>query len=170
MIRIAAKQEPRWYDFGRGVRMRVKPVSTTMFFAAEAHAQERAMQIAVADGLITDVGGRVEDLPADERLSWLSVAQVLLTQGLAELAVSEWSGVGDDAGNPAPLTPENIRAVIATEPDLARALRNILLGAANDVADEGNVSGAAPNGTGKTAAAPNTANPVETQKPLAADE
>ncbi len=155
MIRLGLPREPRWLDLGNGVRILARPITTALYRAATATALRQATQVAEESGLIEDAGGSIHDLPPLDRDGIEGVRQQFMLQALAQHAISEWQGIGDVEGNPAPVTPTTVAAFIRDFPLHATRFEAAYLREIVDLAAEKNGSGAAPSGT--TAAAPATA-------------
>jgi len=135
MIRLDLKREPHWLDLGHGVRLHVRPCTTALMMAARAEAQ-RAATSSTSD---SEAAG---------------IRTAALIKALARLAVLDWEGVGDAAGNVAPVTPESVDALMDLWP-IASAFENAYLGPALLLDTEKNALGPAPNGT--SAAGPSIA-------------
>ena len=90
MIRLDLSREPRWLDLGHGVRLRVAPLTTSLMAAARSDPS-------------------VTGLP--EGASNETIA-VTMAKALARLVVLDWEGVGDADGEPVPVTPEGIDALL----------------------------------------------------------
>jgi hypothetical protein len=90
MIRLDLSREPRWLDLGHDVRLRVGPLTTALMAAARG------------DPTVTS-------LPEGASNETLAVA---MAKALARLVVLDWEGVGDASGNPAPVTPEGVEALL----------------------------------------------------------
>lgn len=86
MIRLNPHREPKWFDLLPGLRVKVAPVTSAMMLAARKDAEVRA---AVEAGDDTET-------------------EVAVGKALARVTVLEWDGVGDEAGDPVPVTTENI--------------------------------------------------------------
>ncbi len=110
MIRLDLKREPLWLDLGHGVRLHVKPCTTALMMAARAEVQR------VAPSTGSDAEGS-------------GIRTAALIKALARLAVLDWQGVGDAAGNTAPVTPEAIDALMDLWP-IASAFESAFLGPA----------------------------------------
>ena len=139
MIRLNLKREPRWLDLGHGVRLRVGPLTTALMAAARS------------DPAVTG-------LPEGASNETIAVA---MAKALARLVVLDWQGVGDNAGNPVPVTPEGIEALLDILPLFeAFQLRYVATGLLLEA--EKNASAPSPNGTsaGATATADPAAAPV----------
>jgi hypothetical protein len=127
MIRLDLKREPHWLDLGHGVRLHVRPCSTALMMAARAEVQRSAVPF------------QNEAQAAGERMT-------TLVKALGRLAVQEWEGVGHADGEPAPLTPEGVDALLDLWP-MADAFERLYLGPALLLDDEKNAFAPAPNGT-----------------------
>ena len=135
MIRINLSPEPQWLDLGLGLRLQLAPLSTAVMLSARA-------DIAAAD------------LPADASNDDLSM---IGAKAIARRTVLAWEGVGDDAGNPVPVSPEGIDALLEIWP-VFEAFQAQYVGLGMLLEQEKNVS--APSPTGTSAAAQTTAKPA----------
>lgn len=88
MIRLDLMLSPRWVDLG-GVRLLCRPLTTAVMFASRKAFSE--------------------DMKPEE----LNVAYA---QKVAELVVDDWEGVGDENGDPLPLTRERLHALLTLAP------------------------------------------------------
>ena len=142
MLRLDLTSEPRWLDLGHGVHLRVAPLTTAQMVAARSDAAVEALPATASD---------------EERA-------LVFAKAIARRAVTEWEGVGDADGNPAPLTPEGIDALLEVWPifeafQAAYVSNGLLLDA------EKNVSALSP--TGASVGAKATAQPVQAPAPNA---
>lgn len=94
MIRLNPVTEPTWIDLGHGVRVLVEPLGSMIIAEALSHP---------------DVSDLPEDTHRDVRFA--AVVRVV-----ARLSIREWEGVGDAEGNPAPVAPEYVDALMAHFP------------------------------------------------------
>jgi hypothetical protein len=143
MLRLDLTAEPRWLDFGHGVRLRVAPPTTALMVAARSDTAVEAMAPIASD----------EERP------------LAFAKAIARRAVTDWEGVGDADGNPVPVTPPGIDALLEVWPifeafQAAYVSKGLLLDA------EKNVSAPSPTGTsaGATATAGPAANPARTAR------
>lgn len=90
MLRLNLAREPYWLDLGLGVRVRVEPLTTALMVAARSDPEVRGLPEDTSDDEIAVIFGKV----------------------LAERAILDWEGVGDADGNPTPVTPEGIAALL----------------------------------------------------------
>lgn len=135
MIRLNLSQGPRWISLGYGVELQVEPLTAV------------TLKIAGNDPRIE---GLAPDIDPDVRFAHL-------TNVVAELAITDWRGVGDVDGNPLPVTPKAVAALMAV-PQLHRAFSNDFVAPAFLVVAEKNVFAPSLNGT--SAAGEITARPA----------
>lgn len=95
MIRLNLKREAFWLDLIAGVRVKVRPATTALAMAVRFDTQT-----------MTPLG----DLPPMAERS----AENL--KAMARHAIIEWEGVGDADGNPVPVTPEGVNALMDLSP------------------------------------------------------
>jgi len=142
MIRLNLTASPEWLDLAPGLRLQVAPLTTALMVSARADAA-------------------VEALPQDASQEDLALA---MAKAIARRAVLDWEGVGDDAGNILPVSPEGIDALLEIWPvfeafQTSYVARGLILDA------EKNAS--APSPTGLSAGATGTARPVPAPVPTA---
>ena len=135
MIRLNLSTDPRWIDLLPGLRLVVWPVTTAIMAAARADAA-------------------LDDLDDASPREMLAVA---MAQAVARRIVVDWTGVGDDDGNPLPVTPDGIDALLNIWP-VFEAFQEKVLGPYLVLDAEKNASAPSPNGT--SAAATDIANPA----------
>ncbi|MCF7700552.1 hypothetical protein [Loktanella sp. M215] len=131
MLRLRLNRAPTWIDLAGGVRVEVVPPSSRLML-------EVRETIDLGDGE-ADIGN----------------AAFVLAYGkaLAVAAITDWEGVVGEDDQPAPVTPQNVAALM----DIYQcylAFRDAYITPALTLAAEGNVSAPSPNGT--SAAAPAT--------------
>jgi hypothetical protein len=90
MIKLNIPREQHWITLAAGVRLQVRPATTALVMAAR-HAAAKVAG--------TDIAA------AGERTA------TLITE-LAKLAVIAWEGVADENGQPAPVTPDGVAALM----------------------------------------------------------
>jgi hypothetical protein len=135
MIRLNLSAAPEWLDLAPGLRLLVGPLTTALMVSARADPA-------------------IEALPEDATQEALALA---MAKSVARRAVLDWEGVGDDAGNPLPVSPEGIDALLEIWPVFeAFQTRYVARGLILDA--EKNVS--APSPTGPSAGATGTARPA----------
>ena len=142
MIRLNLTATPQWLDLAPGLRLLIGPLTTALMISAR-----------------TD--------PAIEALTEGATQEALalaMAKAVARRAVLDWEGVGDDAGNIVPVSPEGIDALLEIWPvfeafQTKYVARGLILDA------EKNVS--APSPTGPSAGATVTARPARGTAPTA---
>ena len=135
MIRLNLSREPIWLDLGHDVRVRVAPLTTSLMAAARSDPAVAALPEGASNETIA----------------------VTMAKALARLVVLEWEGVGDAEGNPVPVTPEGIDALLDILPifeafQLRYVSKGLLL--------EAEKNGSAPSPSGISAGATSIADPV----------
>ena len=135
MLRLNLAREPHWLDLGLGVRVRVEPLTTALMVAARSDPAVRDLPEGTADDAVA----------------------VVFAKALAERAILDWEGVGDADGQPVPVTPEGIAALLDVWPIFERfQLAYVAKGLELDA--EKNASAPSPPGPGVGAKA--TARPA----------
>ncbi len=142
MIRLNLTASPQWLDLAPGLRLLVGPLTTALMVSARADPA-------------------IEALPEGASQEALALA---MAKAVARRAVMDWEGVGDDAGNIVPVTPEGIDALLEIWPvfeafQTQYVARGLILDA------EKNVSASSP--TDPSAGASATAPPVQAPAPTA---
>lgn len=90
MIRLDLKREPYWLDLVDGLRVRVLPCTSALLSAASSSPALRDLP---------------DDASSDHRF-------LVLTVEAAKLAILDWEGVADEAGEPIAPGPESIAALM----------------------------------------------------------
>ena len=130
MLRLNLAREPYWLDLGLGVRVRVEPLTTALMVAARSDASVRGLPEGTTDDEIAVVFGKA----------------------LAERAILDWEGVGDAEGNPTPVTPEGIAALLDIWP-IFEKFQMGYVAKGLELEAEKNASAPSPNGSGAGAKA-----------------
>jgi hypothetical protein len=142
MIRLNLTAAPAWLTLAPGLRLQVAPLTTALMVSARADPA-------------------IEALPDAATQEELALA---MAKAVARRAVLDWEGVGDDAGNIVPVSPEGIDALLEIWPvfeafQTQYVAKGLILGA------EKNVS--APLPTGPSAGATGIARPARGAAPTA---
>jgi hypothetical protein len=165
MIRLGTeKKEPRRLALGAGAAILYRPATTIDQEAAGAAA--RRMLEATKAGLdALDAYGfpPTADFTQDGDLAFALVSLINLVE-LGLRVIVDWEGIGDAAGAPAPVTRENLAALLR-DPIIFAVFKQAILQPILDMEFEGN--GFAPSPSGAPAAAPATAPAVAPSTPLA---
>ena len=143
MLRLKLTAGTRWIEIAPGIRFHVKPCdSTVMGMAREAAAVQELVAAEAGDTAVT----------------------LQLAKEVAKLTIIEWEGVGDEAGNPAPLSEEYISAALDVFPVFkAFQVEHVAEGLVLDAEK----NGSAPLPTGPSVGATATARPVQEPVPTA---
>ena len=136
MLTLDLTNEPRWLDLLPGVRLKLRPLTTALMVSARADPA-------------------VETMPPAATAEDLALA---MAKAVARLAILEWEGIGDAEGQPLPVSPEAVDALLDLWPafeafQAAYVAKALLLDA------EKNAS--APSPTGPSAGATATARPAQ---------
>ena len=94
MIRLNLKAAPTWLTLAPGLRLQVAPLTTALMVSARADPT-------------------IEALPDTATQEELVLA---MAKAVARRAVLDWEGIGDDAGNILPVSPEGIDALLEIWP------------------------------------------------------
>ena len=142
MIRLNLTATPEWLDLAPGLRLLVGPLTTALMVSARADLA-------------------VEALPEGASQEEMALA---MAKAVARRAVLDWEGVGDDAGNIVPVSPEGIDALLEIWP-IFEAFQTQYVARGLLLDQEKNVS--APLPTGPSAGATAIARPARGAAPTA---
>ena len=142
MIRLNLTAAPVWLTLAPGLRLQVAPLTTALMVSARADPA-------------------IEALPDTATQEELALA---MAKAVARRAVLDWEGVGDDAGNAVPVSPEGIDALLEIWP-VFEAFQTMYVAKGLILDAEKNVS--APSPTGPSAGATGTARPAQAPAPTA---
>ncbi len=142
MIRLNLTATPQWLDLAPGLRLLVGPLTTALMVSARADPA-------------------IEALPEGATQEALALA---MAKAVARRAVLDWQGVGDDAGNIVPVSPEGIDALLEIWP-VFEAFQTMYVAKGLILDAEKNVF--APSPTGRSAVATDTARPAKLPAPTA---
>jgi hypothetical protein len=142
MLRLNLTSEAEWLDLGHGVRLLVLPLTTAIMMAARKDAQA---QFVLPEGVGAADAVQIADLDTDS-------IGLAMAKSVARIVVRDWEGVGDAKGNPVPVTPEGIDALLDIWP-IFEAFQTRYVAHAMILGAEKNVSPPLPNGNSAGAAA-----------------
>ena len=155
MIKLGTAEDPYWLSLPHGVRVKVRPLTTPIYEAAQAKGRRMVGDLMNGLAGVEAVGGTVDGLPdLTDQDAATGVSQLVFVQALARLSILEWEGVGDEAGSPLPVSPVAVDKLMAMYPFGERFI-TLYAERHNRVVAEGNGCGPSPNGT--SAMAPDTA-------------
>ena len=142
MIRLNLTATPQWLDLAPGLRLFVGPLTTALMVSARADPA-------------------IEALPEGASQEALALA---MAKAVARRAVLDWEGVGDAMGQPLPVTPEGIDALLEIWP-VFEAFQTQYISKGLILDAEKNVS--APSPSGPSAVATGIAPPAKVPAPTA---
>ena len=145
MLRLNLSTDPCWLDLGHGVRLLVEPLSTSVMMAARNDP-------AIAEAVETRDGASNDDLAH------------IVAKSVARIVVKDWEGVGDADGQPLPVTPEGLDALLELWP-VFEAFQTNYIACGLILEQEKNVL--APSPTGSSAGVPAIAPPALATAPTA---
>ena len=110
MLRLNIKTEPYWLDLGLSVRVKVRPCTSPIFYAARAFMSKKLTELGEEYKKRKELGLPLEDFPLlDTSEVREALAEEFLALGLARAAILDWEGILESQGEkPAPVTPEKI--------------------------------------------------------------
>ena len=142
MIRLNLSNTSEWLMLLPGLRLKVAPLTTALMVAARADPALAA-------------------LPETATTEEMALA---MAKAVARLALLDWEGVGDEQGEPLPLSPAGVDALLEVWP-VFEAFQSQYVARGLMLDAEKNVS--APSPTGPTAGATAIAQPVQAAAPRA---
>lgn len=169
MLKLELDRQPRWLALPHGIRVRVRPLTTAISEAAFSDAINRVRPVKLE---AEDAAAAGAPLPPDEpngaNAAWLAGLQwQYLCEAYARYAIIEWEGLGDDHGEPLPLSGAAFTA-FAAHPDLGREFYRLLRGDLDRLDAEGNGSGTSAVGDTVAAGPPAMAVPPAPNGPTPA--
>ena len=142
MLKLDISNEPHWHELAPGVQVHLRPLTTALMVAARNDPA-------------------VQDLPEDATDEESALA---FARALARVAILDWEGVGDADGNPIPVSPEAIDALLDLWP-LFEAFQTGYVAKGLLLEQEKNASSPLPNGS--SAGATDIATPARKSAPTA---
>ena len=114
MLRIKFKKKPYWIELSYGVKVKVRPLDTQIYFEAKVFMSKK----------ILDLKDSKNELLFDDEKK-LALIDRALTCGLAKAGIIDWYGlVGEDAKKDLKFSPENLDEVFNQFWFLAETFRN----------------------------------------------
>lgn len=152
MIRLKISKEPYWLELGYGVKVKVKPCTSAVFYEAKAYMNSRLTEFAKiyqtnkVAGITNETMVDIENPVKREAL-----ADKFLLIGLGIAGILEWEGVMEaDEDKAAPLTESKIDELFSNFWAVAENFRHQYCGLQEILAAEKNASTPEPNGTLET--------------------
>lgn len=140
MLTLDLTHTPRWVELIPGLRVQLRPLTTALMVAARA---DPALDLAAAEG----------EAPVSTEALALTMAKALARQ-----AILDWEGVGDAEGQPVPVSPAAIDALLDIWP-VFEAFQTLYVSKGLLLDAEKNVSPPLP--IGSSAGASDTARPAK---------
>ncbi len=140
MLKLDLSNEPVWLDLGHGVRVQLRPLTTALMVAARN------------DPTVQALGENAGD----------EESALAFAKALARIAIIDWEGVGNADGNPIPISPEAIDALLDLWP-LFEAFQTGYVARGLLLEQEKNAS--SPSPTGSSAGATDTARAASPAEP-----
>lgn len=152
MLRLKINKEPYWLELGYGVKVKVKPCTSAVFYEAKAYMNSRLTEFAKiyqtnkVAGITNETMVDIENPVKREAL-----ADKFLLIGLGIAGILEWEGVMEaDEDKAAPLTESKIDELFSNFWAVAENFRHQYCGLQEILAAEKNASTPEPNGTLET--------------------
>ena len=150
MLKLKINKEPYWLELGYGVKVKVKPCNSAVFYEAKAY-----MNAKLADFAKEYKANKAAGLPVVEDvenpIKREALADRYLLIGLGVAGILEWNGVFEaDEDRAAPLTESKIDELFSNFWAVAENFRNQYCGLQELLEAEKNVSTPEPNGTSAT--------------------
>lgn len=142
MLRLKINKEPYWLELGYGVKVKVKPCTSAVFYEAKAYMNSKLAELAKvyqankAAGITNDTAADIENPVKRE-----AMADKFLLIGLGVAGILEWDGVMEaDEDKPAPLTGSKIDELFSNFWAVAENFRHQYCGLQEILAAEKNAS------------------------------
>ena len=125
MLKLKFKNEPYWLDLGMGVRVKVKPCTSSVFYEAKAYMNSKVADMAKRIKDVRENGAKDENLPDLEDITKREAfADQQLILGLALAGIIEWDGILEaETDEKAPLTPVKIEELFTNLWSIAETFR-----------------------------------------------
>lgn len=149
MLKLKIQKEPYWLEIGYGVKVKVRPCTSAVFYEAKAYMNSKLAELAKIYKSNKDIGisdENAEDIENPVKREALADKYLLIGLGIA--GILEWDSVWEaDEDKPAPLTENKIEELFANFWVVAENFRNQYCGLREVLEAEKNVSLPAQNGT-----------------------
>ena len=150
MLRLKVNKEPYWLELGYGVKVKVKPCNSAVFYEAKAYMNAKLADMAKEYKSNKTAGlPVVEDVENPIKREALADRYLLIGLGIA--GILEWNGVFEAyEDRAAPLTESKIDELFSNFWAVAENFRNQYCGLHELLEAEKNASTPEPNGTSAT--------------------
>ncbi len=152
MLKLKFKNEPYWLDLGMGVRVKVKPCTSSVFYEAKAYMNSKVADVAARVKDARENGIKDNTLPdLENQTKREAFADQQLILGLALAGIIEWDGVLEaNSDEKAPLTPEKLEELFSNFWLIAENFRQQYCGIQELLEAEKNAYTPEPSGTLET--------------------
>ena len=149
MLKLKIQTEPYWLELGSGVKVKVKPCTSAVFYEAKAYMNAKVADMAKRYKDAKDKGMLDDTLPdLEDGKKREAFADQNLILGLALAGIVEWDGILEaESDDKAPLTPAKIEELFTNFWIIAENFRSQYCGIQEMLNAEKNVSTSEPNGT-----------------------
>lgn len=150
MLRLKINKEPYWIDLGYGVKVKVKPCTSAVFYEAKAYMNSKLAELAKVYQTNKEAG-IANDIEIENPVKREAIADKYLLIGLGIAGIIEWNGVLEaNVDKLAPLTEAKIDELFSNFWAVAENFRHQYCGLQEMLEAEKNVSTPEPNGTSET--------------------
>ena len=149
MLKLKFKNEPYWLDLGMGVRVKVKPCTSSVFYEAKAFMNSKVSEYAKRIQDARENGIKDDTLPdLEDQTKREAFADQQLILGLALSGIIEWDGILEaETDEKAPLTPTKIEELFTNFWSIAETFRQQYCGIQEILEAEKNASSPELSGT-----------------------
>ena len=150
MLKLKINKEPYWLDIGYGVKVKVKPCTSAVFYEAKAYMNAKLADLAKEYKASKDAGLAVSD-DIENPVKREALADKFLLIGLGIAGILEWQGIQEaDTEEKAPLTEAKIDELFSNFWVVAENFRNQYCGLRELLDAEKNDFSSDPSGTSET--------------------
>ncbi|MEI3582152.1 MAG: hypothetical protein V8R89_05735 [Alphaproteobacteria bacterium] len=150
MLRLKINKEPYWIDLGYGVKVKVRPCTSTVFYEAKAYMNSKLAELAKVYQT-NKAAGVANELDIENPVKREAIADKYLLIGLGIAGIIEWNGVLEaDEDKLAPLTEAKIDELFSNFWAVAENFRHQYCGLQEMLEAEKNVSTPELSGTSET--------------------
>lgn len=149
MIRLKVSKEPYWLDLGYGVKVKVKPCTSAVFYEAKAYMNSKLAELAKIYKANNEAGIKDDTFPDIENpIKREALADKYLLVGLGIAGILAWTGVLEaEEDKTAPLTEVKIDELFSNFWAVAENFRHQYCGIQELLDAEKNASSPEPSGT-----------------------
>ena len=150
MLKLKINKEPYWLELGYGVKVKVKPCTSAVFYEAKAYMNAKLADLAKVYKANKDAGLAVDE-DIENPVKREALADKFLLIGLGIAGILEWQGVQEaDSDDKAPLTEVKIDELFSNFWVVAENFRNQYCGLRELLDAEKNDFTPEPSGTSVT--------------------